>query len=816
MPDSHNRRPACSVKKSPSSRIKNLLKRTEDLEQQLATLSKSNDEKAARLRSHLCEVLSDILISDPVVGMENDCTGRLWRSCFYAPIGIWRSRISREKRKQGSNLSSLEQAFKKFLGEAITLYDYLVLQYQSKLAPSDSQISSQGSTQESFPSAVSEEVEGVIPGLHRLYIHMGDLNRYSESYSKAENCYLSAAKLAPGMGNPYNQLAVVAQIKDANMSCVALYWYARSLFATHGSFETSSSNLERLFNMNRKYLEEHAREPNPPVLSQWNKKAHSDMLRAQKAAASKSFLAHFVDFHYNFFKTVEAEGTPEPLFREKMTAIMRSFHSLLQASAFGDSLLCKIVVISTFSLEMNKESNKLENYRLSCDFLFSLGSSLSERLMYGLTKVIDKTGKVPPSIRLLMPFEILCEYIEHYDIRASSNEQEKFWKRVVDVANLISRLSERLDVPFPSSPADQTSPFPLKEYQLLKGYRPYRFLDKEYLSDTPFVGPLEAVDALDLTPSQSQVSMTNSDFDENKIKLSRFLEFCLRTSLKHDIPLSRNECAFVYVDKGEDIDHVIQTYDVKNDALNPNSVEPAADANIPCEKADEAGDIVLLQAAEGQDEPTSHIPCSKVTSDVATTTKNIAECIQNDPTVSHIQPENVPNPISYMLPKEQNVPSFNASVVKPVAPPPGLTPPPGFGLPFAESKETAGVHSLQSVHFDQHLPGAQPHMAAVSSTPFLNPSSSHFTHQNLLDGNSPVPVVDQSLHWLGGGKALKTANPFAGLPVDVGLPPPSKTIQKPNEYTVDDASLLGLGLLDSLWMNDGTTQKTKNPFATNW
>jgi hypothetical protein len=111
------------------------------------------------------------IISDPVLALEHDGTGKLWRSCFYAPIGVWRKKLSREKRKQGPNLKALEQAFRKFLGEAMALYEYLVIQYQSKLVPGSSQENSQDISQGSttvatFDSAHHlESTEGVVPGL---------------------------------------------------------------------------------------------------------------------------------------------------------------------------------------------------------------------------------------------------------------------------------------------------------------------------------------------------------------------------------------------------------------------------------------------------------------------------------------------------------------------------------------------------------------------------------------------------------------------------------------------------------------------------
>jgi hypothetical protein len=591
MPNSQSHRPAVSMKIPPTSRVKKLLDRASDLEQQLSGLSKSNDEKAARLRSHLCEVLSDLLISDPVLATENDCSGRLWRSCFYAPIGVWRSRISREKRKQGPNLASLEQSFQRFLGEAVTLYDYLVLQYQAKLLPPSSQDSSQQSTQDSQLSEVPYSCVGVVSGLYRLYIHMGDLHRYGEAYGKAEACYANAFKLAPGMGNPYNQLAVVAQLKDANMSCVALYWYARSLLATHDSFQTSGSNLERLFTINKEYLKDHARDPKPPILPAINKKTSAELMRAQKTAASKSCLAHFVDFHYELMKNEKLDSGAEAMLREKLEAFHSSLQSLLQASAFGDSLLCKMVVVAAFSREMNSKSSNTVNRRLSEDLLFTIGTALGERLQHGLARIVDKAERLPPSIRLLLPVLLLCDYVGRLDSNYGRKAVILFWNQCVLTGNLALQLSKRFAVSVTTAGQPEVSWVSIKEYHSFRGFRPFSFLNADYSKQEPYVSPSEAVDILDLTQSQSQQSTQSaaSGNDETVVKLVRFLQFYQRCAEDKTSPVWRVGDTFEYngVDKAlPNIETAARDMETKDDVDSENlmSVENIATRRGELEK----------------------------------------------------------------------------------------------------------------------------------------------------------------------------------------------------------------------------------------
>jgi hypothetical protein len=825
MPDSQSHRPAVSVNKSSSVRIDKLLERAADLEKQLTSLSKSNDEKAARLRSHLCEILSDILISDPFIGTEKDCTGRLWRSCFYAPIGIWRSRISREKRKQGPNLASLELSFKKFLGEAITLYDYLALQYQTKLLPGSSQGNSQDSTQDFLPSGGS--LEGVVPGLFRLYIHMGDLHRYAESFNKAENCYLSASKLAPGMGNPYNQLAVVAQMKDANMSCVALYWYARSLLATHDRFETSSSNLERLFTINRTYLKEHSRDPTPPILPPSAKKTSSDLVRAQKAAASKSCLAHFVDFHYELFKNSETEDAKELLLREKMTAVNKSIQSLLRASAYGDALLCKLVIINIFSFEKNKEGGDLANRQLSSDFLYVLGSSLAERLKHGLSRIVEKSGKLPPSIRFLLPFQILCEFLDPLENKNRGEDENYFWKQYVEVANLALRISQQMNMSHAPSPAAENTHLSLREYQLLKGYRPFSFLTAEYLSQSAYVSPSEAIDVLELTTSQTQESESIS-LDSNKLKLMRFLQVCNRASQKKTSPVAPSRDGFVFVDR----ERVMEGAQVEDHAIiKGHSPDEDASMRSAGVEADEAGDVVMFGAREvectdGLLGNAMMLAANPEASESAETLRTTRSGVQTD--VNRGQISSGPQPqqhasspvlgraseMSLGVKVNEALVQEHRSTVSPL----GITPPPGFGSLLDQSdalRPAACVAQGMSIRVAPSHPGHSAFLTSVPTfepTPFaLSVSSSTLLHQaGPSFMGQHFPTEGHSLQWFGGSPAFQTANPFAAPHEN-----PPTPVYEADPSSVDGASLLGAGLLDSLWMNDTAGGRTNNPFAAN-
>lgn len=803
-------RKGATVSPSVNQRVKSLLERASDLEHQLSNLAgKSNEEKAARLRSHLCEVLSDVLISDPATGHSQDCTGRLWRSCFYAPILIWRKKISREKKKQSNpkTLKSLEQNFKKFLGEAVTLYDYLTVQYQSKLvsclgdedkatltAPTQD-----SATQESRVSTVTS-LEGVVPGLFRLYIYMGDLFRYAETFPKAEACYLNASKLGPGMGNPYNQLAVVSQMKDPNMSCVALYFYCRSLLATHDSFETSGSNLDRLFNLNRTYLEEHCRSPVPPILESTGKhntkkgasNSSAELPRAQKAAASRACLAHFVDLHCDLFR-----GANTASLQRKVDGILQSLDSLLAASAFGDSLLIKMVLISVFAAEKAKNTQG-EVDKAARDFVFRFGTSLGQKLEAVLSKLVkSENSSSTSSIRVLVPFLILCEYAVRRWEGVSESTATDFGQTLVSVANHITSYINGKSMPPSMNPPKLNEAPPGRNFKLLRGYQPYNFLFESFTTEGPFIDAMEAVDVLDVNmtqgpqtsssqqqqqqPSQSQANNKNHSVDPNEESfaiLVKCLVLCEHSVANPESPIAvvNGKYALQAAAAATAAATTAEQMDVDDDAPN-STLDDVKDME------DEAGDVVLFNS-----------------SPPAADTLPMPNESNTVPTVIADAQQETANSIATLAPPASALPPPPPVVVAATLPPP-----PGFGGPQPALAPMGG-----------QIPAFY---APLQATPIQAvPAYNHFPP--MVPGLAAPAAIGESINMFGGNFAMQTANPFAAQDMaqwqSSGLYGPgiSGAGESANSHAVDVSSFLDSTLLDSLWMKEpSSVRETRNPFA---
>lgn len=878
---SSQHRPGAKVSLSPASYAIEQLKRVENLETQLEQLPpKKSDDQASRLRMRLCEIVSDIILTDPLFALKNDCIGRLWRSCFYGPIGTLRSRISREKRKKGPNVTKLEKSLSHFLTEAITLYEYLISQYHCKLLPSQFDASMTPNSQESQNSIGDSQPQpstnpaGVVPGLFRMYIHMGDLYRYESSYHKSQQHYYNAAKLSPGRGNPYNQLAVVAQLKDAAapLNAVALFWYARSLLTTHEPFEISKANLARLFQSNRDWFHNQA-PPTEDALKPANGNGGREMIKAQRTVASRHFLSQFVDLHFSFFQGVKSDHTnaqankTETLLKDddvvkQMEAILTPCSVLLGASAFGDALLCKMVVICAFSEAYNPATDESQKKHRDTEilarvFTLSFASCLAEQAAVGLAKIQDQPekmgnpGKAPPSVRLLLPLLLVCEYVESvpvnmdfdqtslsHDTRAFCGKAVgTFWQRVSEVMNILTNLRG----PLALSNGRAWDNSCLKEFTNLIGYSPFQgFLDDPRASsrEDGFASIEEAVAVLELTQSSTQESgalqaltagcpsVGAQSVEEYKVKVARFLAFGDRMAdtnagLGHRFERTP-QGSYMWTNDADA--HMEEVDGNDNPMMDEENVEENDTQPPIAGKDDEGGDVLVYSVPEGGG-PALLVPGMLLQNRALASVPGDKEPRNSTAGGNGLIGPPIPGLASALgmsVDSPQHAPATPASV----------KPPPGFGMgSVAPAMPMAGMAHQAPLAMDGNL--------SVSGYAPLMPRE-HVAGLPLGFGQGFAPVMQQqqpifeatigtSMHFFGGPEALKTGNPFAAAstpPIDASrnlmlgfnMGAPGVGYSHDGSFLNGGSggggeSLFGSGLLSSLF-EDGSDQRTHNPFAT--
>ena len=379
--------------------------------------------------------------------------------------------------------------------------------------------------------AAENRTQGVVPCLHRLYIHLGDLFRYSNQYAKAQTSYQRAAQLAPFTGHAYNQIAVTVQVQEqdsgdgggvAKHAAVTLFWYARSLASVRDPFTTARSNLNRLFQGNREWLKKH---------QQQQQKQQQQVVLA--GSASRLFLATFVDLQYDLScsgaaaaaaaDSTDADTTKAVItdqFYNHLTEAVASFRQLLASSALGDSLLCKLVTIAAFSEWQHQQPQKQPNAvnansstktavaaAAARTATFELGTCLAERVATILQSKqrqnksasssqsqSQQSTAAATSVRVLMPLLLLTEYLmlsgsgsgtttapSSLPVNDDSRQRlasahRAFWMAAVEVYNMLSLQQQQATTSTGAvvieARGDGPSPL-LKEHQMLRGFAPF-------------------------------------------------------------------------------------------------------------------------------------------------------------------------------------------------------------------------------------------------------------------------------------------------------------------------------------------------------
>jgi len=525
------------AKFSQAEKLEAQLSAIDDDKKAKRKLPAGTDQKAQGLRAKLCQVLIEVIVADPVMSHSKDASRRLWHSCFYSRVSELRMELSKEKSRAkkrqvsggdvaGSEkiVSLVNERLKGSIKEALKLYEWLIDKMLKLLLP----MSQSQSTNVSENSENDDYEHAVVAILYWSHLYMGDLLRYDESYKQAEETYLKSSKLYPGNGNPFNQLAVVAQSQDS-LSAVALYYYARSMMATQAPSAMSDSNLKRLFTSNAKWLDEHAREDDSfsrgifevnekEGNNKADKKAQRDWQQKQKTALNRMALAKFVDLQLSFVKGVSLDGASS--FQDviqDMDSMMEIFTNLINNASFGESLLCKIVAIlsfatlgasnggklckaSMFDKKRRKDPNWKEDDIIASNALaFSFVLRFCTVLMNDVgTYLANKEGGKFGSIRSLSPMLLGVSFVnamykgsewfhglpffpgKEFSSTASANQNchiirefckqshDEFWGSVAKVANQLDSLSK------PSSEDEATADLiEVKDFAEFCGYVPF-------------------------------------------------------------------------------------------------------------------------------------------------------------------------------------------------------------------------------------------------------------------------------------------------------------------------------------------------------
>mmetsp|Transcript_19486 Transcript_19486/g.22293 ORF Transcript_19486/g.22293 Transcript_19486/m.22293 type:complete len:743 (+) Transcript_19486:296-2524(+) len=622
-----------------------------DLERRLekSQRSKSSNKKTEKIWYDLCQHFGNILMNYPLHALHYRTTERLW-TIAYKRISEERkaySEVRKDQEKTQTEKKEAKMRFRKFLQEFIDYYDEIkkkyLLSFDSKAFEHEIENVSHDHSKEYLEEA---DKPAIIPILYRLLITLGDLYRYQNRADDAFHNYDLATFLSPGQGNHYNQMAVLEV--DKLSSCNALYYYARSIKASHKPFETSIENVERLYSSNQNWLNE-------------NNKAASQTGNSRKFQI-KLFTAQFVDLHRGLKQDTDPAKTHDSNTSTtlQMETVIREFEDVLNRDVFGDKFLCMMVSINAFSAS--------ECGSVAHVLVFRFGTALTNFVERNISKklTVSRSQSVT-TIRGLLPLLLVCDHILTFDNlhkdETFQTAEETFWTKVCTLASKLNTGEHSLAL----EESSLKNKLP-KEYLDYKGFTPFESFISKPCEFTTFEN------AKDIVPKAKNIKLESEKKDilfETRVKLAHLLAImekadCLVMGKDNRYIFLRNSC-------GSCLD--LKELSISDREAEMISYKPPQHGSGPALLVPGAMLVGKVGRKIPNDGGSGFLPSSSSMSRV------------------HLIDDHDQKFAKHHLPQTENIPRnpHNGIVLNPLpdegvfgpplAPPPGLTPPPGLKPP---------------------------------------------------------------------------------------------------------------------------------------
>jgi len=199
----------------------------------------------------LVSLYRDVLLTDMEFALDRKVEQDLWNFCFKNYISHLQSKV-KDKRNNVPGDSQLLLSW--FLEFASGFYTTFLTEIQQRfeldipfLQSGDPYgIWSPGSrrrTEKRPGLSCSPAVTSCNYLCQHCLVHLGDVARYRAQLDQAETFYRHATSLAPGSGQPYNQIAILEASRGNKLS--AVYFYVRAI-CLRFPFPAASTNLSKM------------------------------------------------------------------------------------------------------------------------------------------------------------------------------------------------------------------------------------------------------------------------------------------------------------------------------------------------------------------------------------------------------------------------------------------------------------------------------------------------------------------------------------------------------------------------------------------
>lgn len=224
------------------SRLENLLDKLDCADENLAK------KRLFEEREHLKLIYKCILLKDVEYASKNGVDNQLWKNIFYQLVEKLRGQLEFSYDDERENIKSvLIDVFE----AGNTFYKELLVDLQKMYEFSLEDVPLDPNVVETKRKSHLKKIKLAVMICQKIFLCLGDLARYREStkesteFGSARKWYLSAKKVEPRNGRPYNQLALLAVLTKRRLD--AVYYYIRSLGAGNPVL-TAKESLLALFN----------------------------------------------------------------------------------------------------------------------------------------------------------------------------------------------------------------------------------------------------------------------------------------------------------------------------------------------------------------------------------------------------------------------------------------------------------------------------------------------------------------------------------------------------------------------------------------
>ena len=223
------------------------LKRAEELSRLVSHKRDLYEDKEGW--SHHQELVSlyrDVLINDMEFALDRKVEQDLWNFCFKNYISHLQSK-AKEKRNNLRGDSPLILSW--FLEFASGFYTTFLTELQQRFEL-DIPFLQSGDPYGVWSRSAAVKRSSGSPAVtscnylcQHCLVHLGDVARYRSQAGQAETFYRHATSLAPGSGQPYNQIAILEASRGNKLS--AVYFYVRAICLKY-PFPAASTNLSKM------------------------------------------------------------------------------------------------------------------------------------------------------------------------------------------------------------------------------------------------------------------------------------------------------------------------------------------------------------------------------------------------------------------------------------------------------------------------------------------------------------------------------------------------------------------------------------------